>query len=47
MTNTLSRLKNYAEQAFPDLDLGDLRLNRRFAWVIQASLEHPEKSLPD
>lgn len=47
MATSLSRLKNYAEEAFPDLDLGDKRLNRRFAQVLQASLQHPEKSLPD
>jgi hypothetical protein len=47
MASPLSSLKNYAEQAFPDLNLGDQRLNRRFAQVIQASLQHPEKSLPD
>ena len=47
MASSLSSLKDYAEQAFPNLNLGDKRLNRRFAQVVQASLEHPEKSLPD
>ena len=47
MARSLSSLKNYAEAAFPDLDLGDKRLNRRFAQVIQVFLQHPEKSLPD
>lgn len=37
----------FAAQAFPDLDLGDTRLNRRFADVAQAALEHPAEPLPD
>lgn len=47
MASSLSSLTNYAEYAFPDLDLGDKRLDRRFAQVIQSSLQHPEKALPD
>ncbi len=38
---------HFADHAFPDLDLGDRRLNRRFARVVRAALEHPEGSLPD
>lgn len=38
---------SFAARAFPGLDLGDARLDRRFALVAQAALEHPEKSLPD
>lgn len=37
----------FADLAFPDLDLGDARLNRRFARVVQAALEHPADPLPD
>lgn len=37
----------FADRAFPDLDLGDARLNRRFARVTQAALEHPAEPLPD
>src|SRR5665213_718096 len=47
MASSLNSLTNYAEYAFPDLDLGDKRLDRRFAQVIQSSLQHPEKALPD
>jgi len=38
---------SFVQHHFPDLDLGDQRLNRRFALVAQAALQHPEKSLPD
>ena len=38
---------SFAGLAFPDLDLGDARLNRRFARVAQAALEHPAEPLPD
>lgn len=38
---------SFVQQHFPDLDLGDKRLQRRFAQVAQAALQHPEKSLPD
>jgi Transposase DNA-binding len=38
---------SFAARAFPGLDLGDKRLDRRFGLVAQAALEHPEKSLPD
>jgi hypothetical protein len=37
----------FAAQAFPDLDLRDARLNRRFARVARAALEHPADPLPD
>lgn len=37
----------FAEFAFLDLDLGDVRLNRRFAAVARAALEHPADPLPD
>lgn len=37
----------FVQKHFPDLDLGDKRLERRFALVVQAALQHPEKSLPD
>ncbi|HEY1377401.1 MAG TPA: IS4 family transposase [Gemmataceae bacterium] len=39
--------KSFADLAFPDLDLGDARLNRRFAAVVRAALEHPADPLPD
>ena len=38
---------SFADAAFPDLDLGDARLNRRFAAVARAALEHPADPLPD
>ena len=37
----------FAARAFPDLDLGDARLTRRFARVARAALEHPADPLPD
>src|SRR5947209_14811210 len=44
---TTSAFPAFATTAFPDLDLGDARLHRRFARVVHAALQHPEKSLPD
>ena len=38
---------SFAVLAFPDLDLGDARLDRRFADVVRAALEHPADPLPD
>jgi hypothetical protein len=38
---------SFAAVAFPDLDLGDARLNRRFAAVAHAALAHPADPLPD
>jgi Transposase DNA-binding len=38
---------SFADVAFPELDLGDARLDRRFARVVQAALEHPAEPLPD
>jgi len=38
---------SFAARAFPDLDLGDARLNRRFAAVVEAALAHPADPLPD
>ena len=39
--------ESFARTAFPDLDLGDARLNRRFEAVARACLEHPGDSFPD
>jgi hypothetical protein len=36
-----------ADQAFPDLDLGDKRRQDRFRRVVDTLLRHPEKTLPD
>jgi hypothetical protein len=39
--------ESFARTAFPDLDLGDARLDRRFEAVAQGCLNHPGGSLPD
>jgi hypothetical protein len=36
-----------ADQAFPDLDLGDTRRQGRFRRVVDVLFRHPEKTLPD
>ena len=36
-----------ADQAFPDLSLGDQRRESRFRRVVDALFRHPEKTLPD
>jgi hypothetical protein len=38
---------SFVHRQFPNLDLGDQRLHRRFAHVVQAAVQHPEQSLPD
>lgn len=38
---------SWAAVGFPDLDLGDKRLQQRLEAVVQAALEHPAEALPD
>lgn len=47
MSITLINADTFPQQAFPDLDLGDLRLNRRFDQVVRSALQHPQEPLPD
>jgi hypothetical protein len=43
----LTDTKTFADQAFPDLSLGDERREDRFRRVVDALFRHPEKTLPD